>query len=101
MYRRRKFDVEPVFGHMKRNFGIRRTHLRGQWAVENDMGLALMALNLTKFSQSISRLETNFINNLKSELRFLIGAKIVVRILLFENQKLIVNSRPRKLLFQN
>ncbi|WP_414467212.1 transposase, partial [Limosilactobacillus reuteri] len=23
IYRRRKFDVEPVFGHMKRDFGIR------------------------------------------------------------------------------
>ncbi|WP_331252880.1 transposase [Limosilactobacillus reuteri] len=68
IYRRRKFDVEPVFGHMKRDFGIRRTHLRGQRAVENDIGLALMALNLTKFGQSISRLATNFINNLKSGL---------------------------------
>uniref|UniRef100_UPI003863EF47 transposase n=1 Tax=Limosilactobacillus reuteri TaxID=1598 RepID=UPI003863EF47 len=68
IYRRRKFDVEPVFGHMKRDFGIRLTHLRGQRAVENDIGLALMALNLTKFGQSISRLATNFINNLKSGL---------------------------------
>ncbi|MGE9858217.1 IS5/IS1182 family transposase, partial [Limosilactobacillus reuteri] len=49
---------------------------------------------LTKFGQSISRLETNFINNLKSGLRFLNRSKIIVRILLFENQKLIVNSRP-------
>ncbi|MCT3209483.1 hypothetical protein EFO59_02440, partial [Limosilactobacillus reuteri] len=54
----------------------------------------LMALNLTKFGQSISRLETNFINNLKSGLRFLNRSKIIVRILLFENQKLIVNSQP-------
>ncbi|MCD7126707.1 hypothetical protein LTY36_07270 [Limosilactobacillus agrestis] len=29
MYRRRKFDVELVFGHMEMDFGIRRTHLRG------------------------------------------------------------------------
>ncbi|WP_455906324.1 hypothetical protein, partial [Limosilactobacillus reuteri] len=42
----------------------------------------------------ISRLETNFINNLKSGLRFLNRSKIIVRILLFENQKLIVNSQP-------
>ena len=94
IYRRRKFDVEPVFGHMKRDFGIRRTHLRGQRAVENDIGLALMALNLTKFGQSISRLATNFINNLKSGLRFLNRSKIIVRILLLENQELIVNSQP-------
>ncbi|MEY8442650.1 transposase, partial [Lactobacillaceae bacterium 24-114] len=39
IYRRRKFDVEPVFGRMKRDFGVRRTHLRGQQAVENDVGL--------------------------------------------------------------
>ncbi|WP_423245869.1 hypothetical protein, partial [Limosilactobacillus reuteri] len=43
---------------------------------------------------SISRLEINFINNLKSGLRFLNQSKIVVRILLLENQKLIVNSQP-------
>ncbi|MQC01552.1 hypothetical protein DN429_08795 [Lactobacillus reuteri] len=62
--------------------------------MENDIGLALMALNLTKFGQSISRLATNFINNLKSGLRFLNRSKIVVRILLLENQELIVNSQP-------
>lgn len=28
IYRRRKYDVEPVFGRMKRDFGVRRTHLR-------------------------------------------------------------------------
>ncbi|PEG94441.1 hypothetical protein CP361_06160, partial [Lactobacillus sp. UMNPBX10] len=50
--------------------------------------------NLTKFGQSISRLATNFINNLKSGLRFLNRSKIVVRILLLENQELIVNSQP-------
>ncbi|PWT30023.1 IS5/IS1182 family transposase, partial [Limosilactobacillus reuteri] len=94
IYRRQKFAVESVFDHMKRDFGIRRTHLCGQRVVENDMGLTLMALNLTKFGQSISRLETNFINNLKSGLRFLNRSKIIVRILLLENQELIVNSQP-------
>nr|WP_324255802.1 hypothetical protein [Limosilactobacillus reuteri] len=49
MYRRQKFNVEPV-----RDFGVRRNHLRGQRAVENDIVLALIALNLTKFGQSIS-----------------------------------------------
>ncbi|PEG88787.1 hypothetical protein CP364_05345, partial [Lactobacillus sp. UMNPBX13] len=49
---------------------------------------------LTKFGQSISRLATNFINNLKSGLRFLNRSKIIVRILLLENQELIVNSQP-------
>ena len=54
IYRRRKFDVEPVFGRMKRDFGVRRTHLRGQKAVENDLGLVLMAMNLTKLSKMIA-----------------------------------------------
>ena len=56
IYRRRKFDVEPVFGRMKRDFGVRRTHLRGQRAVENDVGLTLMALNLTKLGKMINQL---------------------------------------------
>ncbi|PEH00977.1 hypothetical protein CP358_03610, partial [Lactobacillus sp. UMNPBX7] len=43
---------------------------------------------------TISRLATNFINNLKSGLRFLNRSKIIVRILLLENQELIVNSQP-------
>ena len=51
IYRRRKFDVEPVFGRMKRDFGVRRTHLRGQQGVENDIGLVLMAMNLTKLGK--------------------------------------------------
>nr|WP_283810726.1 transposase [Ligilactobacillus salivarius] len=48
IYHRRKYDVEPVFGRMKRNFGVRRTHLRGQKSVENDIGLVLMSMNLVK-----------------------------------------------------
>ena len=62
--------------------------------VKDNIVLALIALNLTKFGQSISRLATNFINNLKSGLRFLYRSKIVVRIILLENQELIVNSQP-------
>ncbi|MDM8263468.1 transposase (plasmid) [Ligilactobacillus salivarius] len=48
IYRRRKYDVEPVLGRMKRDFGVRRTHLRGQKSVENDIGLVLMSMNLVK-----------------------------------------------------
>ena len=29
-YSMRKYDVEPVFGHLKNVFGMRRTHLRGK-----------------------------------------------------------------------
>lgn len=48
IYRRRKYDVEPVFGRLKSDFRMRRTHLRGQRGVENDLGIALMTMNLTK-----------------------------------------------------
>ena len=82
IYRRRKYDVEPVFGHMKRDFGVRRTHLRGQRAVENDVGLTLMALNLTKLGKMINQLRPFLVNNQKCELQFLIKSKIIVRIFL-------------------
>lgn len=52
-------DVESVFGHMKRDFGVRRTHLRGQRAVENDTGLTLMAMNLTKLGKLIAQAGTD------------------------------------------
>lgn len=71
IYRRRKYDVEPVFGHMKRDFGVRRTHLRGQRAVENDIGLLLMTMNLTKLRKWMIQLGSNLIDKGKSEPQFL------------------------------
>ena len=50
IYRRRKFDVELVFGYMERDFGIRRTHLCGHWT-----GPDVTKSNEIKL-QSISRL---------------------------------------------
>ena len=71
IYRRRKFDVEPVFGRMKRDFGVRRTHLRGQKAVENDLGLVLMAMNLTKLAKVLTSTRSFIPKNAKNEPRFL------------------------------
>lgn len=94
IYRRRKYDVEPVFGHMKRDFGVRRTHLRGQRAVENDTGLTLMAMNLTKLGKLIAQAGTKLIE--KGKIRTIISgkSKIMVRILIFRGRNLIVNSQP-------
>ena len=50
IYRQRKIDVEPVFGFLKANLGFSRFNLRGQWKVEHDIGLALMAVNLRKYA---------------------------------------------------
>lgn len=51
IYGMRKYDVEPVFGHLKNVFGMRRTHLRGKEKVETDIGIAFMMMNLNKYWQ--------------------------------------------------
>ena len=95
IYRRRKFDVEPVFGRMKRDFGVRRTHLRGQQAVENDIGLVLMAMNLTKLGKMMANFGATLSQNRK--MRTLISeiSKINVRIFISEARGLLVFSQPR------
>ncbi len=50
IYRQRKIDVEPVFGFLKANLRFTRFSVRGKSKVENEMGLALMAVNLRKFT---------------------------------------------------
>ena len=49
IYSMRKYDVEPIFGHLKNVFGMRRTHLRGKKKVETDVGIAFMMMNLSKY----------------------------------------------------
>lgn len=49
IYGCRKSDVEPIFGHMKSVFGMRRTHLRGKKKVETDIGIMFMMMNLSKY----------------------------------------------------
>src|SRR5699024_6709642 len=49
IYSKRKYDVEPVFGHLKNVFGMRRTHLRGKKKVKTDVGIAFMMMNLSKY----------------------------------------------------
>lgn len=39
IYGCRKPDVEPIFGHMKNCFGIRRTHLWGKNKAATDVGI--------------------------------------------------------------
>lgn len=49
-YRNRKIGVEPVFGFLKANLRFTRFSVRGKSKVENEMGFALMAVNLRKFT---------------------------------------------------
>lgn len=50
IYKKRKVDVEPVFGFLKAHLGFTRVHVRGHEQVTNQLGLALMAVNLRKLS---------------------------------------------------
>ena len=50
IYRQRKIDVEPVFGFLKANLRFTRFSVRGKSKVENEMGFALMAVNLRKYA---------------------------------------------------
>lgn len=84
VYRRRKYDVEPVFGRMKRDFGVRRTHLRGQKPVENDIGLVLMSMNLVKLGKMIAQFSAKYIENIKIRLQILNNSKFWSRIIFLE-----------------
>jgi transposase len=50
IYGRRKVDVEPVFGNLKANLRFTRMSVRGNEKVENELGFALMAVNLRKYT---------------------------------------------------
>ena len=51
IYKRRKIDVEPVFGFLKANLHFNRFTVRGKIKAKIEMGLALMAVNLRKYMQ--------------------------------------------------
>src|SRR5690625_4390233 len=50
IYKQRKIDVEPVFGFLKANLSFSRFSVRGKSKVENEIGFALMAVNLRKYT---------------------------------------------------
>lgn len=55
---RRREDVEPTFGDIKRNLGFRRFLLRGLKKCELELGLISLAHNLKKFRKRIIDLAT-------------------------------------------
>ena len=46
IYKRRKFTVEPRFGHIKRNMGIKRFMRRGLEKVKTEWTMICTAVNL-------------------------------------------------------
>lgn len=51
IYRKRKINIKPVFGHLKAHLVFQHFHLRGKQGAEIDIGLALMELNLRKLGK--------------------------------------------------
>jgi hypothetical protein len=50
IYGKRKIDVEPTFGFLKANLRFTRMSVRGKEQVKNEIGFALMAVNLRKYT---------------------------------------------------
>lgn len=64
---------------------MRRTHLRGQKSVENDIGLVLMSMNLVKLGKMIAQFSTKYIENIKIRLQNFEQFKIWSRIIFFHS----------------
>lgn len=56
MMKRRREDVEPVFGNLKRNMEFRRFNLRGKHKCELELGLLAVAHNLKKIRNWVKKL---------------------------------------------
>lgn len=56
MMKRRREDVEPVIGDMKRNMGFRRFNLRGKRKCETELGLFCIGHNMKKIKNWIKKL---------------------------------------------
>ena len=55
MLKRRRQDVEPTFGDLKRNMEFRRFNLRGRLKCELELGIISMAHNLKKMKSWIKK----------------------------------------------
>jgi len=65
LYRRRKCDVEPVFGQIKYNRGFNRFLLRGLSKTTVEWGLVSIAHNLIKWANRLQPKVENAENNTK------------------------------------
>lgn len=66
IYRRRKYEIEPIFGNLKAYLGFTRFTVRSKKKVNRQMGIALMALNMWKMSTSSSKISPNNKNKKKT-----------------------------------
>ncbi|WP_103662715.1 IS1182 family transposase, partial [Lactobacillus sp. HT06-2] len=84
IYSMRKYDVEPIFGHLKNVFGMRRTHLRSKKKVETDVGIAFMMMNLSKYwNRRWSKDQSSLCKNKKDRKRRSTNSKSRVGLIVF------------------
>lgn len=56
MMKRRREDIEPVIGDIKRNMNFRGFNLRGKWKCEIELGLISIGHNLKKIKEWVKKL---------------------------------------------
>lgn len=56
LMKRRRQDIEPIFGDIKRNMNFRTLHLRGKPKCLIELGLVSIAHNIKKIKQQLKRL---------------------------------------------
>lgn len=66
MLKRRREDIEPTIGNLKRNLGFRRFNLRGKNKCELEIGLFSVAHNFKKMQNGVKRLLERQIENRKT-----------------------------------
>lgn len=72
IYRQRKIDVEPAFGNLKANLAFNRFSVRGKDKITQELGFALMALNLRKWRKNKKEIRQKTRKNKYSEMSYLI-----------------------------
>lgn len=71
IYKQRKIDVEPAFGNLKANLSFTRFSVRGKDKVVNELGFALMAINIRKLTANRQLKDTNELKNKDLRIIFL------------------------------
>src|SRR5699024_7634472 len=69
IYKKRKIDVEPVFGFLKANLSFSRFSDRGKSKVENELAYALMTVKLRKYTAIIQNSNNHNSPKQKKKLR--------------------------------
>ncbi|GAA4080399.1 hypothetical protein GCM10022410_25360 [Amphibacillus indicireducens] len=59
IYRKRKIDVELFLGFLKANLAFTHLFLRGKSKAHNELGYALLAVNLRKFTDNNTKTSIN------------------------------------------